>query len=155
MKKNFSKYFSLIISSKKRNDLRKDKELDKLIELEKLSDRTLTLEKNKLISIDSSKRWLLTGIYGVFYVSLVGILSTAAFVCIKRYMQLFFTLNVNSDKLATARLATIIIAGSAIIIIISLTIALFLFLKGQQNRKELILLYEYEEKRRKEEHHES
>lgn len=155
MKDFFSKYFSLIISAKKRNDLKKEKELDKLIELEKLSDRTLTLEKNELISIESSKRWILTGIYGVFYVSLVGLLSTIAFMYVKQYMQLSFTSNVSMDNLATAKLATIIIAGSAIIIIFALTVALFLFLNGQQKRKNLILLYEYEEKRKKENHHES
>lgn len=155
MKKFFSKYFSLIVSPKKRTDLKKAKDLDKLTDLKKLNYNTLILEKNRLIANDNSKRWLLTGIYGVFYVSIVGLLSATSFAYIRQYIKLLFTSNVNEDKLATAKLATIIISGSSLVLMAALTFALFLFLKVQQNRKELILLYEYEEKRREEEKNES
>lgn len=139
----------LLIDGKKRREYKEHKKYAKLDELEKLSDRKLMIEKSELESTQSMVKMILTSIVVIFFISIVGFISTISIRTVINYLRIIGSNNLSDYQLLEAKLTMYIVLGVAVIIIVSLIVILFLFIKSQKSKKELLDLYIFEENRRK------
>ncbi|OQQ89078.1 hypothetical protein [Ligilactobacillus salivarius] len=139
----------LLIDGKKRREYKEHKKYAKLDALEKLSDRKLMIEKSELESTQSMVKMILTSIVVIFFISIVGFISTIGIRTVINYLRIMGSNNLSDYQLLEAKLTMYIVLGVAVIIIVSLIVILFLFIKSQKSKKELLDLYIFEENRRK------
>lgn len=140
---------NLLIDGKKRREYKEHKKYAKLDALEKLSDRKLMIEKSELESTQSMVKMILTSIVVIFFISIVGFISTISIRTVINYLRIMGSNNLSDYQLLEAKLTMYIVLGVAVIIIVSLIVILFLFIKSQKSKKELLDLYIFEENRRK------
>lgn len=140
---------NLLIDGKKRREYKEHKKYAKLDALEKLSDRKFMIEKSELESTQSMVKMILTSIVVIFFISIVGFISTISIRTVINYLRIMGSNNLSDYQLLEAKLTMYIVLGVAVIIIVSLIVILFLFIKSQKSKKELLDLYIFEENRRK------
>lgn len=146
---NIRGYIDLLIDGKKRREYKEYKKYVKLDELEKLSDRKLMIEKSELESTQSMIKMILTSIVVIFFISIVGVISTIGIHTVINYLRIMSNHSFSDYQLLEAKLTMYIVLGISAIIIVSLVVILFLFIKSQKSKKELLDLYIFEEDRRK------
>ncbi|QIG37459.1 hypothetical protein IBB3154_128 (plasmid) [Ligilactobacillus salivarius] len=146
---NIRGYIDLLIDGKKRREYKEYKKYVKLDELEKLSDRKLMIEKSELESTQSMIKMILTSIVVIFFISIVGAISTFGIHTVINYLRIMSNHSFSDYQLLEAKLTMYIVLGISAIIIVSLVVILFLFIKSQKSKKELLDLYIFEEDRRK------
>ncbi len=142
------KYFELLTSAKKRNKLHRTKEVNKLNELEKLSDQELMIEKIHLLAKKSTHRTL-SILYGAWYLFIIGVLSVGTFEPFISYLSLLTDTTASKNKILEVKSVFYVTSGVSLLLAIILTIV-FIFLIGRQRKNQQLLgLYEFEELRRK------
>lgn len=107
------------------------------------------IEKSELESTQSMVKMILTSIVVIFFISIVGFISTISIRTVINYLRIMGSNNLSDYQLLEAKLTMYIVLGVAVIIIVSLIVILFLFIKSQKSKKELLDLYIFEENRRK------
>lgn len=142
------KYFELLTSAKKRNKLHRTKEVNKLNELEKLSDQELMIEKIHLLAKKSTHRTL-SILYGAWYLLIIGVISVGTFEPFISYLSLLTDTTASKNKILEVKSVFYVTSGVSLLLAIILTIV-FIFLIGRQRKNQQLLgLYEFEELRRK------
>lgn len=140
------KYFELLTSAKKRNKLHRTKEVNKLNELEKLSDQELMIEKIHLLA---STHRTLSILYGAWYLLIIGVISVGTFEPFISYLSLLTDTTASKNKILEVKSVFYVTSGVSLLLAIILTIV-FIFLIGRQRKNQQLLgLYEFEELRRK------
>lgn len=142
------KYFELLTSAKKRNKLHRTKEVNKLNELEKLSDQELMIEKIHLLAKKSTYRTL-SILYGVWYLLMIGVISVGAFEPFISYLSLITDATASKNKILEVESVFYVTAGVSLLLAIILTIVFILLIGRQRKNQQLLGLYEFEELRRK------
>lgn len=146
--KTMRKYFELLISARKRNKLHRTKEVNKLNELEKLSDQELMIEKIHLLAKKSTHRTL-SILYGAWYLLIIGVISVGTFEPFISYLSLLTDTTASKNKILEVKSVFYVTSGVSLLLAVTLTIV-FTFLIGRQRKNQQLLgLYEFEELRRK------